>query len=178
MEIFPITGAILLSAGFIFILRVVGITLSTVRTLVMMRGMKVSSCVIGFFEMLVYVIALGEVVSNLANAWNILGYCLGFSVGTYIGMCFEDRLALGFSTLRIISRYRGKAVATAIREAGYGATEDQATGQKGVVSMIMVVLRRKDISAVMKVVSESDPEAFVTIDETRAIRQGFIRLAH
>ena len=80
----PLTADVLLGALLIFALRVFGIAISTLRVLVMMRGKKVAAFIAGFFEVLAYLIAIAEVVNNLDNIWNVLGYCLGFSVGTVV----------------------------------------------------------------------------------------------
>ena len=91
---FPaLTTDVLIGALLIFVLRVFGIAISTVRVLVMMRGKKAAAFVAGFFEVLAYVIAIAEVVNNLDNVWNVLGYCLGFSVGTVVGMFLDERTA-------------------------------------------------------------------------------------
>ncbi|MDX1614818.1 MAG: DUF5698 domain-containing protein [Candidatus Promineifilaceae bacterium] len=173
----PLTAAVLSAALLIFVLRVIGVTLATVRVLIMMRGRKLLSAAMGFFEVLVYVLAIGEVVNNLSNVWNLLGYCLGFAVGTLVGMVLEEYLALGYATVRIVSRYKGQHVAEAIREAGYGATVEWGQGRAGTVSMILVTVRRKEINAVVAVADGVDPEAFVTVEETRTIRRGYMRIA-
>lgn len=173
----PITSAVVSAALIIFVLRVIGVTLATVRVLIMMRGRKLISATIGFFEVLVYVLAIGEVVNNLSNVWNIIGYCLGFSVGTIVGMALEERLALGYATVRIVSRYKGQIVADAIRDAGYGATIEWGQGRGGTVGMVYATVRRKEVDTVVTVADGVDPDAFVTVEETRTIRRGYMRIA-
>lgn len=169
---------ILAAALFIFGLRVVGISIGTVRVLLTMRGRKWLSAITGFFEVLAYVVAIGQVVQNLDNAWNILAYCLGFSAGTILGMWIEERLALGYATVRIISVDHAPAIAEAIRGAGHGATDGLAHGAGGMVGTVKVVVRRKEVNPVCKLVQQEDPKAFITIEETQAVRQGYMRLAH
>jgi uncharacterized protein YebE (UPF0316 family) len=168
---------ILLAALLIFLLRVVGISLSTVRVLLTMRGRKMWSAVLGFFEVLVYVLALGQVVQNLSNVWNILAYCLGFSVGTVVGMWIEERLAIGYATVRVISVEHAPAVAEAIRGAGHGATEGLAHGSQGMVGTVKTVVRRKEVVPICQLIQKVDPQAFVTVEETQTVQRGYIRLA-
>jgi uncharacterized protein YebE (UPF0316 family) len=176
-ELPPLTWTVFNAAVFIFGLRVIGVSLSTVRVLVMMRGKKLASVVMGFFEVLVYVIAIGQVVNNLSNVWNILGYCLGFSAGTLFGMWIDDRTAGGFSTVRIISRLHGHRIAEAIREAGFGATLERGFGREGSVMMVLAIVRRSEVEAVCQLADKTDPSAFIAIDETRAVRRGYMHLA-
>lgn len=176
IEFTPLTGAVLLGATLIFLLRVIGITISTVRVLVMMRGQKLLSAVMGFFEVLVYVLAIGEVVNNLSNAWNILGYCLGFSTGTLVGMWLDERMVGGYANVRIISRYQAQGIAEAIRDAGYGATLDWATGRGGSVGMVMATVRRKEVTELCDLADHVDSTAFITVDEARTVRRGYMHL--
>ena len=82
---------VLLGALAIFGLRVFGVTISTVRMLIMIRGKRLWTVVLGFFESLVFAVAIGSVVTQLDNIWNLLAYCGGFAIGTYVGMLIEAR---------------------------------------------------------------------------------------
>ena len=176
IEIPPLTVDALLGALFIFALRVFGITVSTIRVLVMMRGKKLAAFVFGFFEVLAYVVAIAEVVSNLDNIWNVLGYCLGFSVGTVAGMVYDERTATGYANVRIISRYQAQRVIDQIHAAGYGATVGYGHGRDGTVGMIVAVVRRREAEAVCVIAESADPNAFITIEDARAIRRGYLHL--
>jgi uncharacterized protein YebE (UPF0316 family) len=166
-----------LNVLFIFILRVLGVSLSTVRVLLMTRGRKLLSAVLGFFEVLVYAVAIGKVVQDLNNIPNLISYCLGFSVGTLLGMWFEERIAIGFATIRVISPSRNHPVAEAIRRAGYGATEGMAHGQEGIVGTIKTVVRRREVEAVCEIIHQCAPGAFITIEDTQKVERGYLRAA-
>lgn len=176
LEIPPLTGEVLIGAAFIFILRVFGIAVSTLRVLAMMRGKKVAAFVAGFFEVLTYVIAIAEVVNNLDNIWNVLGYCLGFSVGTVAGMILDDRTSTGFTNVRIISRYKAQNIVDEIHLAGHGATVGWGHGRGGTVGMIVAVVRRKEAERLCNIAEKIDPNAFITLEDTRSIRRGYIRM--
>lgn len=177
-EVPPLTGDILLGALFIFLLRVFGIAVSTLRVLAMMRGKKVAAFVAGFFEVLTYVIAIAEVVNNLDNIWNILGYCLGFSVGTVAGMALDERTASGFANVRIISRYKAQSIVEAIHNAGFGATVGWGHGRGGTVGMIVAVVRRKEVDKICDLAETVDSNAFITVEDARTVRRGYIQVGH
>jgi uncharacterized protein YebE (UPF0316 family) len=166
---------IALNVLLIFVLRVLGVATSTIRVLMMTRGMKLISAVLGFFEVLIYVVAIGKVVQDLNNIPNLLSYCIGFSVGTLLGMRLEQYLAIGFATVRVISASTSHEVAEALRQAGHGATEDTARGKDGFVGTVTTVLRRKEVEAVLVIIHQVAPEAFVTIEETRKVEHGYLR---
>jgi len=176
-EIPPLTTEVLWGVFLVFVLRVIGVTLATVRVLIMTRGRKLSAASIGFFEVMVYALAIGYVVNNLSNVWNLLGYSLGFAVGTLVGMWLEERMALGYASVRIVSKYRGHALADAIRDAGYGATVEWGEGRDGAVGLVVATVRRKEVDSVCALADQVDPSAFVTVEETRTIRRGYMRIA-
>ncbi|MBP9503463.1 MAG: DUF2179 domain-containing protein [Candidatus Promineofilum sp.] len=177
-DIPPLTSQVLFGALFIFALRVIGITISTVRVLIMMRGKKAAAFVAGFFEVLTYVVAIAEVVNNLDNVWNVLGYCLGFSVGTLLGMMVDERTATGFTNIRVISRYKAQSIIEAIHEAGHGATVGWGHGRGGTVGMIVAVVRRKETDLICDIVETIDPNAFITIEDARSVRRGHMQIGH
>ncbi len=172
----PLTNEALLGALFIFALRVVGITISTIRVLVMMRGKKAAAFLFGFFEVLAYVVAIAKVVNNLDNIWNVLGYCLGFSVGTVVGMLYDERTTSGYANVRIVSRYQAQAIIEQIHQAGFGATVGYGHGRDGTVGMIVAVVRRKEAEAVCDIAEAADANAFITIEDARAVRRGHLHM--
>lgn len=173
-EVF-LSPAAWLGALSIFGLRVVDMSLDTLRMLFVVRGRKLIAWFLGFFQSVVFVIAITSVLSNLDNPLNVIGYAAGFASGNVIGMLIEEKLAIGHIHLRIISPSLGVALSQVLREAGYGVTEIAARGKDGMVSMLSVSVLRKDVSHVQKIVYEKDPEAFVTSEDVRPLRRGFWR---
>ena len=165
----------LLGAGLIFLLRVSDMTLDTLRVLVVMRGRKGTAWVLGFFQSLIFVIAITSVLSNLDNPLNILGYAAGFATGNVVGMLIEERLAIGHVQLSIISPRRGSELAERLRAEGYAITEISARGKDGVVTLLSCSVLRKKVDQVQQLVNEVDDSAFITAEDVRPVRRGFWR---
>jgi len=159
----------------IFALRVSDMTLDTLRVLVMMRGRRKIAWVLGFFQALIFVIAIGSVLNNLDNPLNILGYAAGFATGIVVGITIEERLAIGHIQLSIISPRRGAALAERLRSEGYAITEISGRGKDGVVTMLSCSVLRKNVSKVQELVNEVDDSAFITAEDVRSVRRGFWR---
>ena len=159
----------------IFILRVLNMTLDTLRMLFMLRGKKTLSWIFGFFVSLIYVLLLTSILSNLNNALYIISYAAGFATGGVVGMWIEERMAIGFTHIQIISSRRGVALAQKLREGGFGVTEVPARGKDGMVSMLNLSVRRNQVADVEKIINECDAEAFVTSEDVRPMRRGFFR---
>jgi uncharacterized protein YebE (UPF0316 family) len=159
----------------IFALRVSDMSLDTLRVLFVIRGRKSLAWLLGFFQSALWVVAITSVLSNLDNLWNVVGYASGFATGNVVGMTIEEHLAIGHGHMRIISSRRGRAIAEAIRRAGYAATELAGRGKDGTVSVINCSVRRRDIQDLRNQVHAIDPEAFLTIEEIRPLHRGFWR---
>jgi uncharacterized protein YebE (UPF0316 family) len=162
-----------ISAGIIFALRVSDMTLDTLRVLVVMRGRKKTAWVLGFFQAMIFVFAIGSVLNNLDNPLNILGYAGGFATGIVIGMTIEERLAIGHVQLSIISPRRGAALAERLRLEGYAITEISGRGKDGVVTMLSCSVLRKNVAKVQELVNEVDDSAFITAEDVRSVRRGY-----
>jgi uncharacterized protein YebE (UPF0316 family) len=159
----------------IFLLRVVGMSMDTLRVLFVLRGSRLPTWILGFLQTTLWVVAIGGVLSNLNDLWNVIAYCAGFATGNVVGLAIEERLAIGYVNMRIISPGRGSAILETVRTAGYGATEIPGRGKDGTVTVIDCSIKRRHISKIQKEISRIDPEAFVTIEETRPLHRGYWR---
>jgi uncharacterized protein YebE (UPF0316 family) len=160
----------------IFLLRIIDVSLATLRILLTMRDQRTLVPLIGFFEALVWVLAVGTTIQNLNSPIHILGYAGGFAGGTVVGLWIEGKLALGLATIRIISRdaEKGEAIADSLRERGYGVTEFAGEGRNGKVQVIYMIVKRRQAPIVIREVEVMDKEAFITVEEPRAIRRGWV----
>jgi uncharacterized protein YebE (UPF0316 family) len=167
--------AILQPALIIFILRVVDMTLYTMRIFMVTRGRKAGAWIFGFCQAVVYVIAIQAVISNFNNWFNILGYSAGFATGLVAGIIIERRLALGHLLLRIISARHGMEIAEQLRGEGFAVTEIPAHGKDGMVSLLICNIFRRHLDRVLAIITSLDEAAFVTAEEVTPLQRGFWR---
>lgn len=167
------TWAGLGSALLIFCLRVADMSLDTIRVLFVVRSNRRIAWILGFFQTIIYVVAISSVLGNLDNPLNVIGYAAGFATGNVVGMIIDDRLAIGHVHLSVISSTRGNIIAEQLREAGFAVTEIPARGRDGTVSMLSVSVLRKDVSRVETIALEADSEVFITKEDVHPVRRGF-----
>lgn len=158
----------------IFGLRIVDVTLMTVRVLMVVRGARATATIISFFEILIWVLAAGAVIRNLGSPLHAVGYAGGFAAGTAVGMWLENKLALGVCSVRAFSRDAQRALAGELRERGYGVTEQKGRGRSGLVAILHAVVRRRDVNDVIRVIERHDPDAFVTIQNDAVVHRGWM----
>jgi uncharacterized protein YebE (UPF0316 family) len=158
----------------IFCLRIVDVSLSTVRILLSVRGHKRIVPLIGLVEVLIWLFAAGNAMRHLESGWHVLGYATGYATGSAVGLWIEEKLALGYATIRIITRNAGEALADSLRTLGYGVTEFAARGREGPVEVIYLVVPRRETGRVLGEVERRDRTAFITVEQPREIRWGWI----
>ncbi len=164
-----------LFALMIFALRVGDMTLDTIRVLFVVRGKKLLVWILGFFQSIIFVVAISSALSEMDNILNVLGYATGFATGNLVGMLIEGRLAIGHILVTIISSHRGAYIAEKLRSSGYAVTEISGRGKNGTVFELHASVLRKDVPNVETIVLEADPQAFVTAEDVRPVRRGFWR---
>jgi uncharacterized protein YebE (UPF0316 family) len=164
---------IAIDALLIFGLRVLGITISTLATILTVQGRKFPAILTGSLSSFLYVVAIGKVVTNLDNPLNVVAYVAGFGIGTWVGMFLEQRMALGYAQVRIISTSQGHEVAVALREAGFGVTELFGRGWEHSVAVVEALVPRRRVSEVVGVTEEIDSQAIVAVSEARSVERGY-----
>ncbi|MEL7626911.1 MAG: DUF5698 domain-containing protein [Anaerolineaceae bacterium] len=157
----------------IFFVRVLSISMDTLRFMFTMRGKRTIAWFLGFFESVLFVLTVGVVLNDMTNFLYIIAYAAGYATGNVIGMYIERKLAVGYSHISVISKTRGSEVSHALRENDFAVTEIPAQGMEGPVCISDLSVRRKDIADVEKIVKETDPEAFITIEEVTPLRAGY-----
>ncbi len=158
----------------IFSSRIFDVTLGTIRIVFVSRRLKYLAPIIGFFEVIVWLLAINAIIANLNNVVGYLAYGLGFASGTYIGICIEEKLAVGNAVLRIITHMDATELIEDLRARGYPVTKVLAQGKQGDVSIIFMVIRRCDYSEVISVLREFNPQAFYTLEDVRLVsKAGF-----
>jgi uncharacterized protein YebE (UPF0316 family) len=151
--------------------RIADVSLGTLRTVAVVRGQVLVAAVLGFFEIVIWVLAAGRVLTSLDNPFNVIGYAGGFALGNAVGISIEQKLAIGRVTMRVFTRDHGPDLADALRERGLRVTEIDGRGKLGPVTILYVILERVDVAATQKIVIDIDDDAFIAWDESRRINR-------
>lgn len=148
------------------------VTLATVRIIVLGRGLKVMAASIGFFEITIWLFAIGQIMKNLNDAGCFLGFAAGFTCGNYLGVLVEKKLALGTQVVRIITGKDAAALIEGLRNAGFGITRILGHGATGPVQIVFTVVQRKEVRQVVSVIKEFDAHAFYSVEDVTSATSG------
>ena len=100
-----------------------------------------------------------------------VAYAAGFASGNYIGLLIEEKLALGIAKIQIITRKEADNLIKNLKDAGYGITHHEATGANGKVSILYSIINRTDLRKVVRIIRESNPNAFYSIEDVRFVNK-------
>jgi uncharacterized protein YebE (UPF0316 family) len=156
----------------IFVARMFDVTLATLRNIFISKGFRHIVPFIGFVEVLIWLVAINKTMKNLNNVACYLAWAGGFSMGTYVGMRIEEKIALGLQVIRIITNQDCEDLIEALREANHGVTVVPAEGAKGPVKMIFTIMKRKNVAPVVELIRYHNPTAFYSVEDIRHSSQG------
>lgn len=159
----------------IFFAKIIEVSLSTVRTVLITRGEKLYGAIIGFFEAIIWLYLITTVLVNInEEPFKIIAYALGFACGNYIGCILEEKLALGLITINIIvSEKDGKTLAEILRAENVGVTIVDGEGLKESKKMLILHVKRKRKSQILKTIQNSNINAVISLMDTKSIYGGY-----
>lgn len=160
----------------VFLARLSDVTLATLRNIFIHKGFRKIVPIIGFFEVLIWLIAMKQVLGHVDNIAAYLAWAGGFATGTYVGMRIEERLALGNQVIRIITTEQDSAdLIKMLRDSNHGLTVVNGQGAKGPVKLLFTIVQRKHMKDITQRIEDIQPNAFYTIEDIRSAEHGVFR---
>lgn len=157
----------------ILAINIVYVSLSTLRVILTLKGRRYIAGTIGTFEIVIYTVGLGIVLENLGQIQNLIAYGLGYGIGVVVGSKIEEKLALGYITVNVVSSDPDLQFTKKLREQGYGVTSWQAYGMDGDRLAMQILSPRKYESNLYEAIKTIDPKAFIITYEPKQIHGGF-----
>ena len=91
----------------IFFGRIIDVTLGTLRIIFVSKGEKYKAPLIGFFEVLIWIVVISEIFSRANDMIAYISYAAGYASGNFVGIIIEQRIAFGIILCRIYTRKNG-----------------------------------------------------------------------
>ncbi len=157
----------------ILLINIVYVSLSTIRVILTLKGRRYIAGSIGTFEIVIYTLGLGLVLDNLGEIQNLVAYGLGYGIGVIVGSKIEEKLALGYITVNVISSSPDISLTKQLRDKGYGVTSWYAYGMDGDRLSMQILTPRKYELNLYEAVKSIDPKAFIIAYEPKQIHGGF-----
>lgn len=159
----------------IFSARVCDVSFGTLRIIFSTRGYRLRATLLGFFEVSIWLLALGQIFQNLNNPVYYVTYAGGFVSGIYVGMYIEQKMALGVQIVRIITRRDASALIQLLKSEGYGITVIDGEGAQGPVKVIFTLIKRKELPNIIHTINRFNPNAMFSVEDVRMAAQAAMR---
>jgi len=153
----------------IILARMVDVSLGTLRIMFVSKGMKHVAPFLGFAEVIIWLLAIGQIMQNLGSVVNYVAYGLGFALGNYLGIIIEEKLAIGYVVLRVITRKSARELKNYFSRCGYKYTILDAMSDEGPVNVIYLTVRRNRLKGMIRYVKRYNPSAFYTVEELKSV---------
>ena len=162
----------------IFCAKIIEVSISTIRLVFINKGERVKGAILGFIEILIWLIVVSSVLNNITeDPIKVFIYAAAFSLGNYLGVTIESKIAVGLASIQVVVNEKsGKVLADILREQGYGVTIIEGKGKnESIKKLLFIQLKRKKIPDAVKLIKQHNPEAYITVNDIKSMLGGYIK---
>jgi len=156
----------------IFFARVIDVSMGTIRVIFVSRGFKYLAPIVGFFEILIWLLAIGQIMQNLSNPLCYVAYAGGFAMGNFIGIHIAEKLSLGLVMIRVVTKNDATPLVDFLKDGNYGVTSIDGHGTSGQVKVVFTIVPRREVYSVVELIKNFNPQAFYSIEEVGFVEKG------
>lgn len=156
---------------FIFFARILDVSLGTLRIMFVSKGLRGKATILGFIEVLIWIIIVAQIFQNLDNWLNYVAFAGGFATGTYVGMYIEERMKVGVQIFRIIVPGSGNELVNRLTKADFRVTALDGEGKFGAVKVLFTIAKRRRLKELAEIVKEVEPNAFYSVEDVKQVSQ-------
>lgn len=156
----------------IFLARLIDVSIGTMRIIFISRGHRALAPMLGFVEVLVWLLAIRQVFTQLDNPAAFVAYAGGFAAGNYLGLIIESKVAIGLLAVRIITAEDSRDLISQLNSRDFGVTSMAARGVTGDVQLIFTIVPRRQLERVTDIVRSLHPRAFISVSDVKSVSEG------
>jgi uncharacterized protein YebE (UPF0316 family) len=164
--------------GFIFIGKIMEVSLGTLRIVLINRGERTIGSLIAIVEITLWLVVVSSVLNGFRQDW-IKGivYAIAFAAGNYLGSWLDELLAVGLSSVQVVipSPEEAVKVEEALRAKGFGVTSMDVHGMDDNHSMLMMTIQRKQLNEVIDWLETHCHGAVITVSDIKAQRHNYLK---
>ncbi|MHC1775365.1 MAG: DUF2179 domain-containing protein [Lentimicrobium sp.] len=157
----------------IFLARIVDQTIGILRILFATKGLKYLVLLAGFFESLVWLLAISQIMMHLDNVYCYFAFAAGFAVGNFTGIYIEQKLSIGSVIVRVVFQKDSSLTIKLLKRLKFRITIIDALGMEDNVKMIFATIRRNDLKLFLRILNKNNPTAFFTVEDVRMVKEGY-----
>ena len=157
----------------VFFVRILDVSMGTIRTIITIKGNKFVATLIGFFEALIWFIVVKEALTtDIKSIWIALFYSAGFAVGTYVGTILSDKFISGKMCVQIILNKNDNVISD-LRNEGYAVSVLDVKGYKEDKYLLFIEIDNRKYKKLINLIKKLDSKAFIVTNETKHVMNGY-----
>ncbi|MBO6145927.1 MAG: DUF2179 domain-containing protein [Bacilli bacterium] len=160
----------------IFCGRLIDVTLSTLQTMLLVKGKRNLATIIGFIDVFIWFIVVREALNtDIKSIWIALSYAGGYAAGTFTGSNLAKRVISGTVGVQVITKNKDNKVISAIKASGFSATYVECKGihEEDTSYLIGAQVDNKKLDEFKALVTNVDKNAFITVTESKENLNGY-----
>ncbi len=162
----------------IFLAKTIEISISTIRIMYVNKGERVKGALLGFVEVMIWLLIVSSVLNNLAeDPFKIIAYSAGFALGNFLGVSIESKIAIGLASIQVVvDKEEGNTLANILRDHEFGVTIMDGRGKgDSLKNLLFIQLKRKKIPTAIKIIKDTDPNAYISVNDIKSIFGGYFK---
>lgn len=162
----------------IFFVRIIDVSLGTLRTIITVKGRNLIASMVGFIEVFVWFVIAREALNKGVNSiWIAISYSLGFATGTYIGGFLSDKFISGNLGVQVVTSSKDDKLIKKIRDEGYGVSVVDIKGRddKKEKYMLFIEIDKRHMGSLKNMIKKTDDKAFIVVNETKYVQNGYFK---
>jgi uncharacterized protein YebE (UPF0316 family) len=159
----------------IFFARIVDQTIGILRILFATKGLKYLVLLAGFFESIIWLLAISQIMKHLDNIYCYIAFASGFAVGNFTGIYIEQRLSIGNVIIRVVFQKDSSTTIKLLKRLNFRITILDAVGMEGDVKMIFATIRRNNLKLFLRILNKNNPTAFYTVEDVKMVKEGYFK---
>lgn len=157
----------------IFLSRIIDQSIGILRIIFATKGFKFPAFLAGFFESLIWLMAISQIMNHLDNVYCYLAFAGGFATGNVVGIYLEQKLSMGYLMVRVVFQRDSESAIELLRQANFRLTIGDAMGMEQPVKMVFSAIMRNRLKEFLSILNENNPNAFYTIEDVKMVKHGY-----
>ena len=161
----------------IFFARIIDVSISTFRMMIMVRKKSIFTPILAFCEVFVWFIAARKALNtNIDSILMPICYSLGYATGTDIGGCLSRKFIKNVNSIEVTTKRNNTKLINALRSEGYAVSViSLKNNYRDKKDMLIIDVKSKNTQETVKLIKELDPKAFIVVRDTKIVHNGYIK---
>ncbi len=167
----------LLTCLTIFLARILDVSISTFRMMLMVKGKNIWIQILAFCEAFVWFIAAREALNtNIESILVPICYSLGYATGTYIGGFLSRKMIKDVNSIEVTTVRNNYKLVDALRDEDLGVQVIELKDNLDIDKDLLIVdIKSRKTQEIVKMIKDIDPDAFIVVKDNKFVHNGYIK---